>query len=242
MCGRFGLVGVSWERIAEALDGRLDGALDAEQAPALVPRFNIAPTQTAPIVRAGGERPEGALARWDLVPRWWKKPLEDKRLATFNARIETVAAKPMFRDAVRHRRCLVPASYFIEWRTEAGAKQPYRIGRADGEPMMLAGIWESWSGVHKGEPAAFESFSILVGPPNPLVARLHDRMPVILQPEDYGTWLGGSLDAALGVAGVFPSQLMTAVPVDRAINNARNDGPDRDDLIAPLGPPLAAAG
>ena len=238
MCGRYGLVGVSWERIAEALDR----PLEAPDPPELVSRFNIAPTQAAPIVRLREGLAEGALARWDLVPRWWRKPLEEKRLATFNARVETVAEKPMFRDAVRYRRCLVPASYFIEWRTEGGAKQPYRIGRADGGLMMLAGIWDRWSGTARGAPAAFDSFSILVGPPNPLVARLHNRMPVILQPEDCGTWLEGALDAALATAGVFPSQLMSAVPVDRAINNARTDGPDRDDLIAPLGPPLAAAG
>ena len=239
MCGRYGLVGVSWERIAEALDR----PLEPPDAPELVSRFNIAPTQIAPIVRMReGGRAEGALARWDLVPRWWRKPLEEKRLATFNARVETVAEKPMFRDAVRHRRCLVPASYFIEWRTEDGGKQPYRIGRADGGLIMLAGIWDRWSGTAKGEPAAFDSFSVLVGPPNPLVARLHNRMPVILQPEDLAVWLEGSLDAALATAGVFPSQLMAAVLVGRAINNARNDGPDRNDLIAPLGPPIAAAG
>ena len=236
MCGRYGLAGMSWERISEVLGQ----PLQITEASALVSRFNIAPTQDAPVVRRGAERLEGSLARWDLIPRWWNKPLEEKRLATFNARVETVAEKPMFRDAVRHRRCLVPASYFIEWRTEEGGKQPYRIGRADGGLMMLAGVWDRWSGMHKGNASQFESFSILVGQPNPLVARLHNRMPVILQSEDWLTWLEGGLDEALGVAGVFPSQLMTAVPIDRAINSSRVEGPDREDLVSPLGPPLEA--
>lgn len=234
MCGRYGLPHLSWKQIAEL--SRL--AFDYSAAPPLVTRFNIAPTQEAPVVRRGREGLEGAMARWDLVPRWWTKPLEEKRYATFNARVEEVARKPMFRDSLRHRRCLVPASYFIEWRTEEGAKQPYRIGRSDGGLMMLAGIWDSWSGLRKGEPAAFDSFSILVGKPNPLVACLHNRMPRILHPEDYRTWLDGSPDDALAVAGVFPSQLMTAVPISREINSSRIDGPERDDLMAALGAPL----
>ena len=234
MCGRYGLPHLTWARIAE-LSGL---GFDRAAQPELVSRYNIAPTQPAPIVRRVEGGLEGAVARWDLVPRWWTKPLEEKRYATFNARVEEVAKKPMFKDAARRRRCLVPASYFVEWRAEPGGKQPYRIARADAGLMMLAGLWDSWAGIRKGESVSFDSFTVLVGEPNPLVARLHDRMPVILHPEDYRTWLDGTLEEALAVAGVFPSQLLRAVPISREINSSRAEGPDRDDLIVAQGAPL----
>ena len=235
MCGRYGLPHLTWARLAE-----LSGLqFEHSGQPELVSRFNIAPTQDAPILRQGEAGLEGVMARWDLVPRWWTKPLEQKRYATFNARVEEVAKKPMFRDSARWRRCLVPASYFIEWRTEDGRKQPYRIERSDAGMMMLAGLWDSWAGTRKGEPAAFDSFTVLVGQPNPLVARLHNRMPVILHPEDYRTWLEGGLEEALAVAGVYPSQLLRALPINPEINSSRTEGPERDDLILAQGPPLA---
>lgn len=235
MCGRYGTEKLTWDEIVRM--SRL--SVPSVPSEALAPRWNIAPTQTAPILLRERDAVAGALARWDLVPFWWKKPLEEKKYSTFNARLEDIADKAAYREPIRRRRCLVPAAYFVEWRKDGKARLPYRIGRADGSPFMMGGVWDRWRGVHKGEAVELVSFSIVVTAANPLVGLLHDRMPVILHPEDHATWLDGDLEAALSVAGAFPSQLMTAAPLDRRINSSRNEGDPA--LAAPLGPPLAAA-
>ncbi len=167
MCGRFTLR-TPTHRLAEAFGVR--------DLPNLPPRYNIAPTQDAAVVRPGpeGEARELAMLRWGLVPSWSEGP---SAYSMINARAETVATKPAFRAAFRHRRCLVPADGFYEWQRVDGGKQPYLVELASGEPFAFAGLWEHWEG---GD--VIESFTIIVTEANELLRPIHERMPVILDP------------------------------------------------------------
>jgi len=169
MCGRFSLI----------VDASvLAGVFEIDPPQNLRPRFNIAPTQTIPIVRAGSEQPrEWAEVRWGLVPSWAKDPKIGARM--INARGETVAEKPSFRSAVKNRRCLIPADGFYEWAKTDTGKQPNYIHFADGRAFAFAGLWERW---HTSEGEALATCTIITTTPNDLVAGLHDRMPVILAP------------------------------------------------------------
>ena len=151
--------------------------------PNVPPRYNIAPTQDAPVVRQtkDADEREMDMLRWGLVPSWSQGP--DSGYSMINARAETVATKPAFRSAFRFRRCLVPADGFYEWRKVAGRKQPYRITVKDGEPFAFAGLWEHWTGP---DGYVVQSFTIVVTEANELLRPIHDRMPVILDPADYG--------------------------------------------------------
>lgn len=152
-----------------------------------------------------------------------------------NARAEGIADKPSFRDAIRQRRCLIPADAFYEWRKPAepkAPKQPYAIRMADGRPFAFAGLWENWK---DPEGHWLRTCTIITTEANELVARLHDRMPVILVPEDYGRWLGDELaepDDVLGLLRPYPAEAMVAYPVSRAVSNVRNEGAD---LLEPIG-------
>jgi putative SOS response-associated peptidase YedK len=216
MCGRFAS-NLTWEQLHE-----IYGIAAPERMPAppdLQPHYNIAPTQTVPVVRLNrAGRREIALLRWGLIPYWSKDAKIGAR--TINARAETVATAATFRGAFERRRCLVPANGFYEWRKLGGDKQPYFVGLRDGAPLSFAGLWERW----KTGETALETFTIITGEPNSLVAEIHDRMPVILDPADYDAWLNATDTAILqALLQPFPSQLMTAYPVSKRVNNARND-------------------
>ena len=204
--------------------------------PNVPPRYNIAPTQDAPVVRQskdGGER-ELVMLRWGLVPSWSQGP--DSGYSMINARAETVATKPAFRSAFRLRRCLVPADGFYEWRKVTGAKQPYRITLKDGEPFALAGLWEHWTGP---DGYVVQSFTIVVTEANELLRPIHDRMPVILHPADYPLWLGEEPESGVGVGSLlkpFSAEAMVAYPVSKRVSNPRNDDPE---CIEPLPAPVA---
>ncbi len=189
--------------------------------PSFSPRYNIAPAAQVLIVRDDGGRRAAALVKWGLVPRWAKDPSLGARMN--NARAETVAEKPSFREAFRRRRCLIPASGFYEWKLEGRLKQPYYIHPAAGELFALAGLWERWEG--PGGP--LETCAVITTEPNAVMAPIHERMPVIVDPADYGRWLAG----ADGLPGPCPPQSIAAHPVSRAVNRAANDGPD---LLLPL--------
>jgi len=230
MCGRF-TNQATWTEYYTTLRGFLDGARQGWKAPAEdpKPRYNLAPTQKAPIIIADGDTGlQGVMARWDLVPFFHKGPLEAKKWSSINARVETVTTSGAFRDSVKRRRCLVPNHGFFEWKKEGeGKKQiktPFWIKPTDTEIAFFAGIWDRWKGIAKGEEVEFVSFAILTCEPNFLVAPLHDRMPVILRPEDYQTWVFGDAETALKVAGPYPAQVMTAVQLGLAINSSRNEG------------------
>jgi putative SOS response-associated peptidase YedK len=186
-----------------------------------VARYNIAPTQVAPVVRVRAGARERLDARWGLLPHWVKDPAAFKSLL-FNARAETAAAKPSFRDAMRSGRCAVPASGFYEWAKRDGSKQPHHIVRRDGAPMILAGLCS----VHR---EAGPTFTILTTSPNALVAELHDRMPVIVAPEDLARWLDPDVtdpDALADLLRPVSSDDVEVYPVGKAVGNARTDGPD----------------
>ena len=242
MCGRYMLMD------DPALLERAFGLAEVSDLPRqLEPRFNIAPTQPVPIVRdlpgrpldivretSGGVR-ELVIARWGLIPSWAKDPSIGSRM--INARAESVAEKPAFRAAFRARRCLVPASGFFEWaRRGSGPKQPYLIRRKDGAPMDLAGLWEHWTDPKTGEVVT--SCTILTCAPNALMAELHDRMPVILDPADYAAWLDPSR-GGLELLRPCPEAWLEAVPVSTRVNSPRNDDPS---ILQPEGEMLQAQG
>jgi len=209
MCGRYALH-ASPEVIALAFG--------LARVPAFAPRYNIAPASTVLIVRDN----EAAMARWGLVPRWAKDPSVGARLN--NARAETVAEKPSFRDAYRNRRCLLPASGFYEWKPEGGRKQPYYVYPSAGELFAFAGLWERWS----GPDGVLQSCAIITTGANERMAAVHERMPVILPPERYAVWLAGG-ETPLRPC---PPDAIAIRRVGRTVNNARNDAPG---LIEPEG-------
>lgn len=173
--------------------------------PLFEPRYNVAPASKVLIVRNDG----AALLRWGLVPGWAKEPSLTAKLN--NARAETVAQKPSFRDAYRKRRCLVPASGFYEWRAESDRKQPYYVSPASGELFAFAGLWERWKDL--------ETCAIITTEANEKMRAVHDRMPVIVAPQDYPRWLAG----AEGLLQPCPDGAIQIRKVGRAVNNTRND-------------------
>ncbi len=190
--------------------------------PLLRPRFNIAPSQQAPVIR----RPDGQrrldFLRWGLVQPWADRPPK----AMINARAETASAKPSFRASFQRRRCLVPADGFYEWRkTRVGRKQPFYFQQPRGEPFAFAGLWER---CEKGDEA-LESFAILTTEANSVVGLVHDRMPVILRPEAHSAWLDPDVRDAELVSGLLeggPMDELACYPVSTYVNNPANDSPD----------------
>jgi putative SOS response-associated peptidase YedK len=209
MCGRFTFTAP--EEAARALFGYTSPPLN------LRPNYNVAPTQDVPIVRlaASGGR-ELVQARWGLIPFWAK----DEKIGykCINARVETIAGSPAFRDAFKRRRCLVVANGFYEWKKlDAKTKQPYRMTLKSGAPFGFAGLWETWD--KGGTPIA--TCTIITGPPNALVSEIHDRMPVILPPERYEAWLAGKASAE--ILKPFPAELMRAYKVSPRVGSPKNN-------------------
>jgi putative SOS response-associated peptidase YedK len=212
MCGRFAFYSPS--EAAAALFG-VASSIEVQ------PRYNIAPTQFIAAIRndESSER-ELVMLRWGLVPFWAKDPSLGNRM--INARAETVAEKPAYRAAYRHRRCVVLADGFYEWRKEGDVKTPHYISLASGEPFSLAGLWESWTDKASGE--SLQTTTLITTAANDFMTPLHHRMPVILEPGAAGDWLAGSTDLLDDVAAITPA--LQAWPVDRRVNNARNEGPE----------------
>ena len=220
MCGRFTLA-LSPEELAQLM--ALDAALDRELG--LGPRYNIAPGQEiVAAVQATPEAPrEARVFRWGLVPSWAEDPAIGYRL--INARSETAAAKPAFRDAYRRRRCLVPADGFYEWQRRAGRKQPWHFRVTDAPGFCMAGLWETW-GPPDGVP--LETCTLLTTSANELLRPIHDRMPVILGRENYERWLTAQPDDETGLRDLlrpFPAEAMDARPVSPLVNSPRSDVP-----------------
>jgi putative SOS response-associated peptidase YedK len=201
--------------------------------PGLAARYNIAPTQDVPAVRERepGQR-EVALLRWGLVPSWAADPAIGNRM--INARAETLAEKPSFRAALKRRRCAVLASGWYEWQKTAAGKQPYFLHRSDGEPLGFAGLWEQW--VDRGSGEAIQSCTIVTTAAPPALAAIHDRMPALLGPEALAAWLDPrESDASKLVPLLGPGEAATieARPVSRAVNDARREGPELVEPVAP---------
>jgi len=220
MCGRFSLVNAeeSMRRLFE-YDGP---ALN------LPPRYNIAPSQKVPVVKAGKEGGRSlAMMRWGLIPSWAKDAAIGNKM--INARAETVAEKPAFRSAFRHRRCLVPADGFYEWKKLDGTKQPYRIGLEGDAPFAFAGLWEVWD----GPEGAVRSFTIVTTDASAAIADIHDRMPVILPPRHFAGWIAEDTppEVLLAMLGPYEGHAedggpLRAYPVSSRVNNVRNDDAD----------------
>ncbi|HJL14049.1 MAG TPA: SOS response-associated peptidase [Sandaracinaceae bacterium LLY-WYZ-13_1] len=223
MCARYTMATPPDELIEE-----FEATLAAER---LEPHYNIAPTQDAPIVIAAketGERRLG-LARFGLVPHWAKDTELGPRL--LNARVETAADKPAFRDAFARHRCLVVADGFYEWRREGKVKVPYWFRLPDGRPFGLAGLWAVW---HDPEGNRVSSFTILTRDAHGPVAEIHDRMPVVLPRAAYGPWLDRETrdpEAIAGLLGRERGDDLERIRVSRRVNDVRNDDPS---LVEPV--------
>jgi putative SOS response-associated peptidase YedK len=224
MCGRFARKSTQ-EVLADWF------GVELEDMPWFAPSFNVAPQSTQPVVRINRDRGdrEFALLRWGLVPFWAK----DAKFgySTINARAEEAASKPAFREALKKRRCLVPADAFYEWmKPNAKLKIPFAIALTSGEPCALAGLWESWR-PPQGPP--LETFTILTTDPNEITEPFHNRMPVILEPRDYNRWLepGDPTRPPVDLLRPYPADRMRAWQVSDRVGNVRNNDPE---LIVPI--------
>jgi len=229
MCGRF-----TQERPASELADIFAAEPLADELGA---RYNIAPTDEAFVVVQREDRRAIASYRWGLVPHWSTDAASAGRM--FNARSETITASPAFREAFRRRRCLVPVDSFYEWKREGSIRQPYRVIRADGAPLALAGLWAGWRDPES--ELVRRTFTIVTSSPTRSLADLHDRQPVVLERSTWDRWLAPS--------GAEPSELLAMLepsdavefriyPVNRYVNDVRRDGPE---LIEPLTAPAGVA-
>jgi putative SOS response-associated peptidase YedK len=231
MCGRFTLTATPAEVAEFLLLEDLDG---------FPPRFNIAPTQPILVVLGGRDvRPEaltdgreGRLVRWGFLPGWLKEP--KGAALTFNARSETAAEKPSFRGAMRHRRCLVPASGFYEWRRERTARkgQPYFVRPRSARPIVFAGIMETW---HAADGSEIDTAAILTTGANATLSPIHERMPVTIAPRDIARWLDCRAYEPREVADLLVpagDEIFEAIPVSDLVNKVAHVGPE---VQAPLG-------
>lgn len=232
MCGRYTLIAPP-EEVQE-----LFGAVEAHQAP---PRYNIAPSQPILIVREDqpGVR-RLVLVRWGLIPGWAKDPTKLANL--INARSETAVEKPSFRTAMRHKRCLIPASGFYEWQKRKGTRsQPYLIRPPSGDLVAFAGIWEDWTDPDGG---VIETAAILTTAANRTLSPIHDRMPAVVRPEDFALWLDTrSVDAkaAASILKPAPEDTFEAVAIGTRVNTVGQDDPGIQTPIDPVDPPSAQA-
>lgn len=218
MCGRYALYSDP-EALAEHFGLASVPSWDA--------RYNIAPGSNILAIglsRAGEWR--GSQLRWGLIPPWARDAGIGARL--INARAETVAEKPAFRDAFQKRRCLIPADGFFEWKRQDGHREPWYIRRRDTQPMAFAGLWEQWTDRTSGERIA--SCTIITTPANATLAPIHDRMPVIVEREDYEGWLEGAGDLQRCLSPAR-DELLSTHRVDSQVNNPRHEGAD---CIRPL--------
>jgi putative SOS response-associated peptidase YedK len=218
MCGRYRLT---------AKERYIRDHFGLEEDPPWTPRYNIAPTQPVAAIRQNAKDPKRTfgLLRWGLIPFWAKDPSIGYK--TINAMSETAAEKPAFRDAMRRRRCLIPADSFYEWKKIGPKeKQPYNFGMIDDSVFAFAGLWERWR-----DPAGnfVETCTILTTTPNSLVGDVHDRMPAILSAEAYDLWLDpGVTDATRDIDCLkpFDARLMKKYPVSTRVNRPENDDPE----------------
>jgi len=215
MCGRYRL-----SRRKQLVEEYFDTESDE---PEWTPRYNIAPSQPVPVIRQNPKEPrrELSLMRWGLIPSWAKDASVAARM--INARSETAGTKPAFRDPLTNRRCLIPADGFYEWQRAGKVKQPYCFEVNDGELFAFAGIWDRWTDPSRN---SIETCSILTTSPNAVTSAVHDRMPVILDPDSYDIWLDPGmrdLTTASELLKPYDAQLMRCYPISTRINHVGND-------------------
>lgn len=247
MCGRY----TSTSTVADLADVFEVEDVRAEDLPA---RYNVAPTRPVYAVALskrgagtddGDKAPHRTLGtfRWGLVPSWAKDPAVGNRM--INARAEGITGKPAYRAAVARRRCLIPADAFYEWQRRTGpdgkpaGKLPYAVRRRDGRPMALAGVWEVWRPKDDPDADPLRTCAIITTAANELMAPIHDRMPVILEPGSWSAWLDPETDMSVVEALMVPAPagVLEAFPVSTRVNKVTNDGPE---LLEPLPPPPGA--
>jgi putative SOS response-associated peptidase YedK len=219
MCGRYALI---------QPPGALRALFGFEERPGFPPRYNVAPGQPVPVVRREGTRRHFMLVCWGLIPSWAK---EEPKTPIINARAETCAEKPSFRGPFRHRRCLMPADGFYEWKPGRGrAKQPYFIRRRDGKPFAMAALWDVWMA---GNGSEIDTCAVITVAANATLAPIHGRMPAILDEAEWEAWLDPSTSPKdlMALLKPAPDGLLEAVPVGTRINTAGNEGPA---LIEPV--------
>ncbi|EGO93246.1 hypothetical protein APM_3554 (plasmid) [Acidiphilium sp. PM] len=223
MCGRFAAF-----QPVEATR-KLFGAVNAAPSDAR-PSWNIAPSQRALVIRHHPETGERRidLLSWGLVPHWTKDLKEARR--PINARAETVATSPMFKQAFTARRCLVPVDAWYEWQVTPNGKRPFAFARTDRTTMAFAGLWESWNTPGTGK--VLRTFTIITTSANAMAAPVHDRMPVILDADDWPLWLGERTGEPAALLRPAPDMMIEAWPVGRSVNSPQNNGPELLSLLA----------
>ena len=222
MCGRF-----RQSRSQKQLEEHFEAEGDVE----VIPHYNIAPTQSVSVIRQNLKEPvrELSLVRWGLIPSWAKDSSGAARM--INARSETASNSPTFRDALKFRRCLIPADGFYEWQRMGKIKQPYCFEVNEGELFAFAGIWDQWTDVRGN---TIETCAILTTTPNAVTAPVHDRMPVILESDHYDLWLDPgmrNLSAASDMLKPYDARLMRCYPVSTRVNQVANDD---EECAAPI--------
>jgi len=215
MCGRYRL-----SRRKQLVEEYFDSGSDEQD---WVPRYNIAPTQPVPVVRQNAEKPvrELSLMRWGLIPSWAKDL--SGAASMINARSETASTKPAFADALKHRRCLIPADGFYEWKRSAGSKQPFCFEVNHGALFALAGLWDRWKDSSGNRLA---TCTILTTTPNAVTSAVHDRMPVILDPSAHDIWLDpgmANVNAVCELLKPYDARQMRSYPVSSRVNYVAND-------------------
>jgi len=224
MCGR-STYKLTWEEVAALYRLTLDTPPHNFQ-----PRYNVCPTDPVDTIVAEDGKRDLVRMRWGLVPRWWSKPLKELRLATFNARAETVTEKPFFREAFKRNRCLVPVSGYYEWQDTTGGKQPWYFMARDGSPALtIAGLWDEWRDRARGE--RLKSCTMIITEPNKFVGEVHDRMPVLLAEKDFEPWLDGT--AGVELLKPAPDDALQRWPVSKRVNSSRAPTDD-PALIEPI--------
>ena len=214
MCGRFTITHPN-EALAALFSADTGNDLPPE------PRYNVCPTQSISVVTSASGRRRLRAMRWGFLPQWYKSPTDGPVI--INARADTIATKPAFREAVRQRRCIIPASGFYEWQTGTdGSKLPWYFTRSDGKPLAFAGLWQRWQDL--------ETCAIVSTDAGPGMAGLHHREPVILEPADWPLWLGEQGHGAARLMTASQPGVLHCHRVDRAVNSNRSEGPQ---LILP---------
>jgi len=229
MCGRYGRR-ADKQRIAEWFQTHNTDVFNDPEP--LAPSYNIAPQSFQPVVRLDPETGERELKfmRWGLVPFWSKDGTA--AFNTINAKAETITTSSVYREAMKRRRCLVPADWFYEWKKlDERTKQPYAIGMKDDGLFAFAGLWETWKDKATGQ--TLETYTIITTDPNELLEPIHNRMPVILHKREYGRWMepGEPSHPPVDLLRPFPAEEMKAWKVSRAVGNVRNNRPE---LIEPV--------
>ncbi|WP_242918036.1 SOS response-associated peptidase [Pontibacter liquoris] len=216
MCGRYSIISKNKESKGSVRAARLLKQAEVDN------RFNVAPSQLLPVIT--NEEPDKLqFFSWGLLPHWAKD--KGYKLKTINARAETLTEKPLFRELINRKRCLAPADSFYEWRTSSAGKAPYRFLLKDEGLFCFAGLWDEWTDKETGE--VINSYTLITTAANELMLPIHDRMPVLLHPEEESLWLSGELadEHLLSLLHPYPSEEMKAYPVSHLVNSPANDSP-----------------